>query len=243
MTLTVATYWWTDPNPSKFNAKYQYTADDVRLLARQVTLNLSVPHEFVVLTDRPEAFADDAGIRAVPLDLTTHIPATEFVKLMTFHPDGRKLIGEKVLQIDLDTVIVGSLDSIVSRTADLVVWRNPSRVPWDNPTRPGRPYYNGSVILHRCGTLPQMWTRFDASRPPAGVRDTQVWMSNMFGPNLPYWDGNDGIYRLAREDTPGSGVWGTLPENARIVTFPGSEGKPWDARIAAANPWIAEYRR
>lgn len=241
--LTVAAYWWTDPRPNRFNAKYQYTAEDVRLLQRQVSRYLSQSHEFVVLTDQPEVFAGDTHIRAVPLDLTKHIPGTEFVKLMTFHPNGREMIGEKVLQLDLDTVITGGLDRIVSRSADLVVWRNPSRIPYDKPVKPGRPYYNGSVILHRCGTMPEMWARFDAANPPHGVRDTQVWMSNMIGPDAPHWDGKDGIYRLAREDTPGSGVSGRLPENARIVTFPGSEGKPWDAGVMAANPWIAEFRR
>jgi len=241
MTLTVATYFWTDENPSKFNAKHQYGPDDVRLLQRMVARYMGQPHDFAVITDRPEFFADDEHIRAVPIDKTTHVPGTCFVRLMTFSPAARETIGELVLQLDLDTVIVGGLDSIVSRTSDIVMWRNPARIPWDAPAKAGRPYYNTSMLLHRTGTLTHIWEEFDPKAPR--YRDDQWLLSDKLGPNVPYWDGSDGVYRLAREDTPGSGVSGTLPENARVVTFPGSEGKPWDAAIAAANPWIAEYRR
>jgi hypothetical protein len=241
MTLTVATYFWTDANPSKFNAKHQYGPDDVRLLQRMVARYMSQQHVFAVITDRPEFFDDDEHIRAVPIDKTTHVPGTCFVRLQTFSPEARESIGERVLQLDLDTVIVGGLDSLVSRTSDIVMWRNPSRIPWELPAKAGRPYYNTSMLLHRTGTLTHIWEEFDPREPR--YRDDQWLLSDKLGPNVPYWDGSDGVYRLAREDTPGSGVSGALPENARVVTFPGSEGKPWDAAIAAANPWIAEYRR
>jgi hypothetical protein len=238
--ITVATYWWS-PDSQKPSGYHAYGPDDVRLLQRMVARYMSQMHDFAVITDRPEFFADDEHIRAVPIDKTTHVPGTCFVRLMTFSPAARESIGEKVLQLDLDTVIVGGLDSIVSRTSDIVMWRNPSRIPWDAPSKAGRPYYNTSMLLHRTGTLTHIWEEFDPRAPR--YRDDQWLLSDKLGPNVPYWDGSDGIYRLAREDTPGSGVSGTLPENARVVTFPGSEGKPWDAAIAAANPWIAEYRR
>lgn len=240
--ITVATYWWS-PDSQKPSGYHAYTADDVRLLQRMVARYLSQPHEFVVITefDRTSVFDGDEAIRAVAIDWRKHVKGTCFVRLMTFSPEARESIGEKVLQIDLDTIIVGGLDSIVSRTSDIVMWRNPSRIPWEAPAKAGRPYYNTSLLLHRPGTLAHIWEEFDPREPR--YRDDQWLLSDKLGPKVPYFDGNDGVYRLAREDTPGSGVWGTLPENARIVTFPGSEGKPWDGRIAEANPWIAEYRR
>jgi hypothetical protein len=240
MTLTVATYWWVDERPSRFS-KHVYTADDVRLLQRMVARYMGQPHEFVVITNRVHEFESDADIRAVELDLTTHVVGTCFVRLMTFSPMARETIGERVLQLDLDTVIVGGMDSLVARTSDIVMWRNPARIPWDAPAKAGRPYYNTSLLLHRTGTLTHLWEEFDPREPR--YRDDQWYLSDKIGADCPYWDGSDGVYRLAREDTPGSGVSGTLPEIARVCTFPGSEGKPWDARVAAANPWIAEYRR
>jgi hypothetical protein len=237
--LTVAAYLWFDEH-WRHNGAFTYGPEHVRLLKSMVSKNLTVPHEFVCITDRPHLFDGDAGIRAIPLDKSTHVPGTEFVKLMTFHPMGGEMIGKRVLQLDLDTIVCGSLDEIVDRNEELVVWRNPTRVPYDKPIKAGRPYYNGSVILHTCGTMPEIWRSFDSERPPR-VRDTQVWMSNMVGPHAPYWDGRDGIYRLGRADTPGSGVTGALPENARIVTFPGDMGKPWLPEVRAANPWIERY--
>lgn len=235
--ITICTYFWHDPQFAN-----SYTADDVRLLKRMVARNITVPHEFAVITDAPDQFAQDDDIRAVSIDWTTHVPGTCFVRLMTFHPDGAAMIGERVLQFDLDTVITGNLDAIVSRPEPTVLWRNPTRLPWGNPTKSSRSFYNTSVVLHTCGTLPQVWRLFDKYRP--GVRDDQWWLSKVLGPDMPYFDGeHDGVYRLAREDTPGSGVTGELPSNARLVTFPGDKGKPDLPEVLAANPWIAEHRK
>ena len=224
--LTVITYCW--------GTKYQ--PDDVRRLKGMVQRYLTIPHEFAVITDKPEAFSD---VKAIPIDWSKHVRNTCFVRLMTFHPAGAGMIGDKILQIDLDTIIVGNMNAIVSRYENLVLWRNPTRIPWDEPVMAGRPYYNTSILLHRCGTMPWLWARFDPERPTC--RDDQWWLSERLGPDVPHWDSRDGIYRMGREDTPGSGVNGELPSNARIVTFPGSEGKWTQPEIAAANPWIAEH--
>lgn len=235
--LSVVTYWWRDP---AYTGEHPYTADDVRSLQQQVDWHLAAPHEFVCVTEFLDAFRGDPAIRTVPLDGHTHILGTCFARLMTFAPHARDLLGERVLQMDLDTVIVGSLDEIAARDDDLVMWRNPSRIPWQAPEKTGRPYYNTSLLLHRTGTLPDLWAAFHPANPR--YRDDQWYLSDLLGPNMPYFDGSDGVYRLARADTPGSGVWGDLPKNARIVTFPGSEGKWWQPHIAEANPWIAEHR-
>jgi hypothetical protein len=239
--LTVATYLWTPDPGSKFTAPY--TPDDVRLLQRMVSRHLTAPHEFAVITDRPELFADDAYIRAIPIDWATHVPGTCYVRLMTFHPDGREIFGaDKLLQIDLDTLIVGSIDHLVSRDEDLVLWRNPAR----HPSRPGRSAYNTSILLHDLGRIPELWQAFvDMKKLGMTIpaKDDQWYLSDALGEDMPYFDGaRDGVYRIAREDTPNSGVWGDLPANARIVTCPGSEGKADNPRVLAANKWIAEYR-
>jgi hypothetical protein len=230
--LTVATYLWGD----------KYGPEDARRLRRMVAKHLSAKHEFAVITDKPHAFDGDKDIRAIPLDMTTHVPNTCFVRLFTFHPQGAEIFGERMLQVDLDTLIVGGIDPLAERDEDLVMWRNPSRIPWRDPKMRGRPYYNTSLLLHRCGTRPKLWEfgRVMSKERPA-FRDDQWALSEILGPDQPYFDGNDGIYRLGRPDTPGSGVVGVLPDNAKIVTFPGSEGKWDEPHIRAANPWIDEY--
>jgi hypothetical protein len=238
--LTVLTYLWHDPN-GKHNAKYRYGADDVRLLRKMVRRHLTVPHDFAVVTDMAEAFAYDIDIRVIAPRMETHVPGTCFRRLFTFHPDGREIFGKQVLQLDLDSVITGNLDALAARPENLVMWRNPTRLPWNNPAKPGRCCYNTSCLLHRPGTMPNIW--WDFLNGPRFGHDDQWHLSGLLGPNWPYFDGeNDGVYRVARPDTPGSGVDGVLPENARIVFFTGSEGKWFEPHIQAANPWIAEHR-
>lgn len=236
MSLVVGCYFWQPDAGSKFG--HPYTPDDVRLLKRMVARHLTVPHEFAVITDRPEAFAEDSDIRAIPIDKATHVPGTCYVRLMTFHPNGREMVGERFLQIDLDTIIVGNIDHLANREEDLVLWHNPAR----HPKRPGRSFYNTSIVYHRCGTMPELWEYFLSQNKQVPVKDDQWYLSAALGEDVPYFDGKrDGVYRLARKDTPGSGVDGELPENACVVFFTGSEGKYTSPEIRAQNPWIEEH--
>ena len=238
MTTTIATYYWQPDPGSKFCAPY--TSDDVRRLRDMVARNLTVPHEFAVITDRPEAFQHDATIRAIPIDRATHVPGTCFVRLMSFHPEGQSIFGDRLIQIDLDTIIVGNMDHLLERDEDLILWSNPTR----HPKRPGRAIYNTSFLSHRPGSLADIWKVFtglnEAQR--RGWKDDQWLLSELFGETCPTFNGaRDGIYRIARKDTPGSGVDGELPDNACIVFFTGSNGKWANPEIRAANPWIEGF--
>jgi hypothetical protein len=236
--LSVVTYLWAPDENSKFPA---YRADDARLLQRQVARHLSMPHEFVVVTDRPEAFADDSAIRAVPIDWTTHVPGTCFVRLFTFNPRARDVLGDRVLQLDLDTVIVGDLTPIVDRDESLVLWRNPRKWLLTYPEvgyAKKLSWFNGAVMLHSPGTMCVIWQSFD----PAHARDDQWLISDYAGKDNPYWDESHGIYRVAHPRRPWVGFYGDLPANARLVAF-ASERKPWVPEVMAHNPWITEFRR
>lgn len=240
--LTVATYLWDDPAS---RAAYRYTADDVRLLKRMVDRHMTVPHGFVCVTDQPEAFAPSDGIRTVALNRSAHVPGRIFDKLMTFHPEAGVLIGERILALDLDCVVTGGMDPIVERDDDLVLWRNPARQPWGSPAGKGvrRALYNTSMVLIRAGCRPDVWRGFDPTLAPAHFDGDQDYISAKIGPDCAFWESSrDGVYRLEREDTPGSGITGPLPDNARIVFFAGSEHKPHLPHIAARFPWIAEHR-
>lgn len=250
MSLVVCTYWWQPDEGSKFSVPYG--TDDVRRLQQMVAKNLTIPHQFACITDQPELFDGDPDIHAIAIDKTTHVPGTCYVRLMTFHPEGREMIGDKVLQLDLDTLIVGNIDHLVSREEDLVLWRNPTL----HPKRPGRSLYNTSILLHRCGTRSELWRAFlELGKANIPAKDDQWYLADALGTDVPYFDGaRDGVYRMARvkevpakgsgtwkEEMPGSGVWGPLADNACIVTFPGSDGKWSEPHIREANPWIERF--
>lgn len=235
MGIVVATYLWSDPD-SKYDPCYG--VEDVRRLRDGVKAHLTLPHEFAVITDMADAFEGVADIRVIKPEMDTHVPGTCFRRLFTFHPDGANLIGERVLQLDLDCLIVGNLDGLFDREEDLIMWRNPTRLPYDNPTKPGRCYFNTSCVLHRCGTMPEIWNGFVPGHTYG--KDDQWHLSEILGKEWPYFNGaDDGIYRIARSDTPGSGVDGELPHNARVVFFTGSEGKMNNPEVLKKNPWIA----
>lgn len=209
--------------------------------------NLTVPHSFICVTDHPEAFDGDPDIKAIPIDDTIPMDAGHCVcRLMTFHPNGREIFGaDRVFQMDLDTLVIRNFDDVVMRDENVVLWHNPARVPWDNPSRPQRPYYNGSFVLHRCGTATAVWHSYMPFWWPKGedprVKDDQTWLSSYLGRYQPYFDASHGIYRIARPSEPLTGIWGDLPDNAKLVTTPGSEGKPDNPVVREANPWLREY--
>lgn len=230
--LTVACYFWRSAdNPCP------YTLTDVDRLRHAVADNLAYRHDFLVITDDPAQFAG-TGIRAAPIP-PMRAPTGMFAapKLATFHPDAARLFGERLLVMDLDVLVTGDLERIVSREENLVLWRNPCRQPWAAPSR--RALFNTSLVMLTAGIRGDIWTRA-MSGEADGYPGDQDWVSALTGPHCPYWDETDGVYRLAREDTPGSGVESILPENARIVFFPGDEGKAHLPHVRARAPWIEE---
>ena len=243
--LAVITYLWSPDERSKLAAPY--TPEDVRRLAKAVKANLTVPHNFICVTGHPEAFDGDPDIKAIPIDDTIPMDAGHCVcRLMTFHPNGREIFGvDRVFQMDLDTLVIRNFDDVVMRDEDVVLWRNPARVPWEDPSVPQRPYYNGSFVLHKCGAMDSIWhgyqtlLKMDASH--RALKDDQTWYSHVFGPYAPYWDASDGVYRIARPGEPETGIHGTLPDNAKLVTYPGSNGKISQSHIRDANPWLEKW--
>lgn len=244
--LTIASFLWFDPH-YRHNDKYVYSLGDVLLWRDMVDKNLTIPHEFVCITDQPEMF-DGTSIRPVEIDKRCYYPNKLYQQVMAFHPDGKELYGPRMLTMDLDVVITGNLDAIVSRKEPLVLWRNPARFPFDNPQFGGnRSLYNTSIMLIDSEANREIWNTFVAH--PHEVmkrcRAAQEWISAFIGPDCAYWDGSHGIYRPARWDTPGCGVepGKPLPENTRLVFFPGEQSKPWLEPVRRDFPWIDTYRK
>ena len=231
--LTVCCFLWHDPHHPK--AKF-YTYDEsyVRDLKASTDKQLTIPHEFVCISDRAIP-----GIKCIPLDYTTHIPGTRFAKLMLFRPDG-PLAGKRILYLDLDCIPTGNLDPLVDRDEDLVLWRNP------NFGQPGRAFYNTSILLHTVGTRPEFWIEFDRVRTWPMLRQKwggtdQAWVSHRASRDEAHWTSEDGVYgagRLKKPDGALDGVGTELPDNARIVFFPGARTNKTPG-IEQEHPWIA----
>lgn len=253
--LTVTTCLWSDPERDKIRS-YKFTPAHVVILRNMVKRNLTIPHEFVCLTNTEEyaQALHRQGIRTVPLDMTSehskHVPGTVLARLMLRRPDIGGLLGRRIVSLDLDIVIVGNIDAIFGRDEDNVLWRNPNFVPGER-----RAFYQSSIQLFDAGARSFLFTDFHPAyaKPPyshpkfpwwnrrfGGAE--QAWFSERLSWDEAYWDASHGIYGAGRLGDTAQGAGSELPENARIVSFPGNR-EPSQAEVQAAHPWVREHYR
>lgn len=251
MTLTVCSFFWVDDARSR-QRQVSITPEDVRIWDRMVARNLSIPHRRVCVTHRPDLID---FMETVPLDCTKHVPGTCTVKLMVYRSDIASILGERILLMDVDCVVVGSLDEIVSRPEPWVGWRNPNHDPaTDDGKRRG--FFQGSMQLFTAGAKTELWSDFDPRSTPAWLNRRfggaeQCWISERLNTsypepgwewNEPHWTEADGVYGAGRlfNGKMGKGVQSELPENARIVFTPGDRS-PSQPEFRKAHPWVERY--
>jgi hypothetical protein len=231
--LTVITYKWRAP------AQYrsQFTAEHVNTLQAMVARHLRIPHRFLCITDDP------AGVRCKTIPLWSEpsvpgIPADRpncYRRLRLFASDASKLVGDRFLSLDLDTVICGDITPLVDRGDDFVIWGDTAR---------GTPY-NGSMMLLRTGTRSKVWDEFDPVKSPGigrrlgYVGSDQAWIGACLGKNEKRWTAADGVYSFRNQIQAPRGN-GKLPDNARIVFFHG-QFDPWQESVQNRYPWIREH--
>lgn len=223
--LTVVCWKWV-------GWKAIYRPQHVHALQYMVQKHLQIPHRFVCVTDDPK------GLRCE----TVKLWSDPKVNLQAGHPNcyrrikmfsnyAKTLLGEKILSIDLDCVILKDITDLITDD-DLKILSG------------GAAPYNGSLILHKPGTRTCLWDEFDSEfTPPAilkhakktGVRhygSDQAWISYRC-PDEATWTREDGIYHW-------SAIRGKpLPENARIIFFSGRE-KVWSDTVKGTRPDLWE---
>ena len=237
--LTVACLLWQDPVKYR---DYTLGLEHAYTLQRMVARNLSIPHEFVcVLPWRlsPSVKPRQVGLRT--FDPQTHRSKTRFAKLQLFRKDIANRLGERILYLDLDTVITDDITPLVDRTEDLVLWRNPR---FDEGKTPSR--FNTSMILLTAGVRPDLYDDFtedayqkfkaDHGTFPFKGGSDQRWVSDRVPHDNPYWDASDGVYGAGALGAPPT----SLPDNARIVFTPGNRIPSQDA-TQEKHPWMKDH--
>lgn len=197
------------------------------------------PHRFVCVTDFPKELTGVETIQLwdegaeIPSPFGRHNPSC-YRRLKVFAPDAGKVFGERLVSLDLDTVIVRDMSPLFDRPEDFVIWgESDFKGQW----------YNGSLWMLRTGTRPQVWQTFDPERSPAiatraGARGSdQGWISYVLGRGEATWGRADGVYSFRKHIVGQLG--GALPDDARVVCFHG-RWDPWgyDAQKLA---WVREH--
>lgn len=229
--LTVACWRWMSP----VGYRSVFAPETVYALRDMVKRHLSVPHRFLCVTDRPEELRGVETVRlwddcaAIPSPFGRHNPSC-YRRLKLFAADAGKVFGERVVSLDLDTVIVRDITPLFDTDVDFKIWGCS-----DYPTQ----WFNGSLFLLKTGSHPEVWSRFDPETSPdiskrAGCFGSdQGWIRYVLGNHVPTWGEKDGVYSYRKHLAPRGGH---LPENARVVCFHGKMD-PWHY-AAQQVPWI-----
>lgn len=234
--ITFVTWKWGFQQADFNRGRVSYTAEHVNKMCSMLEQHYQGPHRVVCLTDDP------SGIECE----TQEIPAPALLRyggcwhrLWLFSPEATRL-GEELVSIDLDTVIVDRIDGLFAGETSFKIWRG---------SYEGIPYC-GSLWQLRTGTLPWVWAHFDprdlvkdpmrrryyhpaCRKAGLSIGTDQTWLALKL-PGAPVWTSIDGVvsYRLDAK--------GQLPSGAKIVNFHGLED-PSLPNCQQESPWITEH--
>jgi len=208
--LTVLTFLWGD----------RYGVEYVDRLGNALQRHMDVPYRFVCVTDRPRILGRSVS-HQIPIrdPLLTKLQGC-FCRLRVFDPEWQRndlglAIGDRILVLDLDIVIVGKLAPLLARDEAFIILQGVNN---------HRLLFNGSVWLTTAGYRPDVWDDFSveaASEVPYAIfPDDQSWMEHKLGADAgAYLPERDGVWAFRKKSWP-NGI--DLPLNARIVAFRGS---------------------
>lgn len=251
--LTVVTFCWRGWRGAKF-----YNAMHVNALGSMLKQHLTMPHRFVCVTDDPKgitgetvALWPDPGIQVMGKR------PNSYTRLRLFSNEAKHMFGPKILQLDLDCVILQNIDSLITDDAFKIMYGKAAP-------------YNGSMWQVKPGVHDHVWSRLhlnvvDEVRRHAAKTHTrmygsdQAWMSYKL-PGAPMWKQGDGAYHFTllhpecgavarsplqqrRGNTPVPRGPLPPPDNAKIVFFAGAI-KPWSEELGQRSPVLYEtYRK
>lgn len=196
MALIVCTWFWGN----------KYSPEYVEKLRRGVAKHLKQEHRFIVAEPEPE---------------DEHLTKIEgcFARLRMFDRKWQDKIGmksgDRLVLIDLDTVIVSNLDPLFDRPEDFVILRG------GNSTNPCP--FGGALMMFRYGAHSELWSDFSldaASKIKFYLfPDDQGWYHHKL-PGAATWKcgRESGVYVFRKREWPSGDH---LPADAKIVTFNG----------------------
>lgn len=238
----------------------RYGREHIVAMREMLARNLSLPHDIVCITDRPEDVP--AGIRTFDVKHTIGPRDHKCLRRMWLYAGKPKSVGkpwpgdlgDRLLQLDLDVVLTDSIDPIVDRPESFVIWKS------DSTVRPYRPHgwaYNATVMLLDPGARRDVYDRWNEDRKGVSkAADKDGWdvktcsdqaiATFLLKDDPPaVWTTADGIYAYRAIAGPDGMKDTGLPEGCRIVSFHGRSGArhPGVPELQARSPWITQHWR
>lgn len=245
--IDVIVWKWSKPG-----YRSTFDAASVNVMRNMLERSLNVEHRLTCITDV------GAGIdpRVRVLDITK-LPSYQYlnvpnpsspvnpscyVRLFLYHPDAKRILGERLVSIDLDVVLIGDVTPLFVQPVDFAIWGGQS-------VQPRHPvlynWFNGSLQILRAGTRTRVWTEFDPKTSPAKAHrancrgSDQGWIAHCLGRSERILGTSEGVYSYRNHILPAGG---RLPRNARFIAFHGRHD-PWHNDVQSKHPWIREHYR
>jgi hypothetical protein len=239
--LQIVLWKWDQPN-----ARTAYLSEHVDMVCTMLRRYLgTMPHRIICITD------DSSGIHeceTAPLwmdcmDLPNasgkHLPSC-YRRLKLYDRETQRDLGidkgDRIMGIDLDSLITGDLKAVVATQGRFVGWHLPSRE--------GHLVFNGSLQQFTAGDLQHVWSEFNPAKSPkeaasAGFRGSdQAWISY----KMQKQEGAVGLRDPLVSSYPLQNRIQGFRKGTSIIFFHGSQ-KPWSPAALADTPWISRYWR
>jgi hypothetical protein len=206
-----------------------YGPKHVHILKAMVDRHLSIPHEFICITDDSTGLE---GIKTVPLwDKCRHLGGC-YNRLYAFSDDMRSIIGDRFVMIDLDCVITGDITPLFDIDDDFKI----NGYFFGDMDQ----HYNGGLVLMNAGARSKVWDEFDPIRSPKHVSTVksvvgsdQAWIRICLGKGEKRFTEDEGVYNFIRLKNQ------KLPEDAKIVFFAGKR----DPSTSQDVDWVKKHWR
>jgi hypothetical protein len=223
--------------------------------------HLTLPHEIVVISDRPMGIP--SGMRFFNIANTLLERKRKGVekkftrncmRRMWLYSQEAEVLGKRLLQLDIDVVLTDSIDPLIDRPEPFVIWKG------DSTRKPNRPHgwaYNATIMLLNPGARRDVWDRWyddpkgiykesaEDGWDPDTNSDQAIATYLLKQQPVACWTSADGIHAYRGF----AGKWGEkdqgLPAGARFVSFHGMSGArtPANTDLQQKSPWILEHWR
>jgi len=177
-------------------------ADYVNILADMVARNISdkTAYKFICFTDTPQAIDIEVDIRPLPVD-----GLTGWWNKLSLFKDGLFPEGDRILYLDLDTVITSGLDEIIKYDGEFAILRDFLR----------QEGCQSSVMIWKAGNNIEIWEQWVAAGKPQTEYGDQIWIEKIVHPDYlqDLYPDYFVSYKLSAIKEP--------PKNSKMVIFHG----------------------
>ncbi len=220
--------------PSQEHLDYGKVASNhVNIMFNMVKRHLHIPHRFICITDDNKGL--DSRIEAIPLWNDLAEMGGCYKRLKLFSKEMKTLIGDRIVQCDIDTVIVNDITPLIDIDASLIVYQHDQHV------------CNGSFWVNDAGSHSYLWEDFDPVKSPIlakhEIGTDQGWLKYKLREkievgDIPFVSSKDGLldYRLNILQQNN----GVLPSHAKLISFAGPRD-PSDKELYSKSAWIEQH--